>query len=327
MQIAYITVGNFAVSGGAASIAPSKPAGTTATTYGVMIAKVSSKNNATHGTATSGWNLINQHNSGANFTTSYWWAFENAAAPTFTWTGSVACDAIIALYSEPNNPVDQTAPIGNTNFNNGVVSPWATTSITSGRDGSLFVLIGSLAANGTIDNPSGWTNRAAQGSGTSATTYRITTKPGDPSGTTSGNTSATSQAATAWTGAQLEIRVAVGSNDLSIPKVETGALITPTIGFATPKVETGVWLNKINLAEFSKVETGALLIPPVGFSTPKVETGVWLRLDSKVEFAKVETGVLLIPPTDAVSFSKVETGVWLIGTATNAWKRAAQIIG
>jgi hypothetical protein len=252
-------VGTRAQSAGAATIAPAKPA--VDSIGGVLLAVVWSKNNAVHSCSTADWANLDQKNSGASFTASLWIAAEGAAAPTFTWTGSVACGAQLSYYEDPQNPLDTSiAAIGGTT---GSANPHTSSSITSTRDGSLAVYVDAAAANTAIATPAGWTENLDNGSATDATRNAFGSKLFGASGSTSGAISITGAAA-AWVQWQLEIRR------------------TAAPGFQVSKEEMGAWLDAPRALSFSKVEVGAWLdAGALQFS--KIEVGAWLDASGSVD--------------------------------------------
>jgi hypothetical protein len=244
-----------ASSAGAASIAAAKP--TVDGGNGLLLCVVTSKNNATHATATPGWTLVAQVNSGASFTASLWKAAESAGAPTFTWTGSVACSAQMAYYSDPANVVSTT--LGPTSSNTGTTSPHSTTAINTTKANALVVYIDVAAANTGLATPAGWTEDNDNGSATDAGQTTFGSKAVATSGTSSGAISVTGAAA-AWVQWQLEI------DGTTAP--------SPSIQFS--KAATAAWLDATDGANFSKVELGAWLDAPSEADFSKVELGVWL---------------------------------------------------
>ncbi|MGX7896903.1 hypothetical protein [Tsuneonella sp. HG222] len=269
----FNSVGTRAQSAGATTLSPTKPSA--ASTNGFMLAVVTSKNNATHSTATSGWSLIAQVNSGASFTASLWQAKGNAGAPTFTWSGSVACSAQIACYDDAANVVDTA--IGASGSNSGATSTHSTSAITTTRANSLAVYVDVSAANTAMAAPSGWTEQNDAGSATDAGRTVWGDKAVASLGGSSGAISVTGANA-AWVQFQVEIMgEAPAANALQVSKAGGGAWVEPrtdAASFAT--VSMGAWLDAPNQVDFSKVEMGAWAEPPEGFALATVEVGVWL---------------------------------------------------
>ena len=250
----YQAVGTRATSASAATISPSKP--TVLGQNGLLLCVVTSKNNAAHSCATSGWSLVGQVNSGASFTASLWKAAESAGAPTITWTGAAACSAQIAYYVDPANVVDTT--LGAATSNTGSTSTHSTTAITTTRADSLAVYIDVAAANTALAAPSGWTENSDTGSTTDAGRTVWGSKSVATSGTSSGAISVTGANA-AWVQWQIEVMGQAASGGLEVSKAETGAWFDPPAGASFSKVEVGAWLDAPNEASFSKVEVGAWL--------------------------------------------------------------------
>ncbi len=266
--LAFIAAGTRATSAGATSISPLKP--TVLGNGGKLLCVVTSKNNATHATATPGWTIVGtQVNSGANFTASLWEAVESAAAPTFTWTGSVAASARIVYYVSPDAPAGL---VGAVSSNSGSVNPHTSTAIISTRNQSLFVYLDVAAANTALATPGGWTEDDDSGSATDAGRTAFGSKAAPTTGANSGAISVTGAAAD-WVQFQVEVRVDAPPAGFGTSKVEVGAWADPPAGLATSKAEVGAWIEP-NVVGFSKVEVGAWLDPeltPVRRRQPLVQ--------------------------------------------------------
>lgn len=248
-----VIVGTRATNAGAATLTPSKP--TVGNTGGILVALLATKNNATHATATSGWTLIAQVNSGASFTASIWKALEAAVAPVFTWTGSVACAAQITYLNAPDGNVDLT--VGSSTSNTGSGATHSTTSINSSRDNSDVLYIDAAAANTAMATPSGWTENADGGSATDAGRFVWGNKQIATSGSASGAISVTGAAAD-WVQWQVEIQLAQATA-LDSSKAEVAAWIDLTDDLISPKVEVAAWLDVQSPFETSKIEVAAWL--------------------------------------------------------------------
>jgi hypothetical protein len=273
---AYIRAGARSQAASGTSRSPAKP--TVDSQNGILIAIVTSKNNATHSTATAGWTRIGaQVNSGANFTASIWIAAESAAAPTFTWTGSVANSAQISYYTDPAGVTSTT--VGATTNNNGTTSTHSTVSINTTVNKALVVYIDVAAANTAIAQPSGWTERADAGSGTDAGRTAWGDKEVATSGSASGAISVTGANA-AWVQWQIELYgVAGAANTAQWSKADVHALLDPPTGAALSKVDVHAWLDDIpDVAEWSKVDVHGWLEPPLGSDFSKVDVHAWLDM-------------------------------------------------
>jgi len=261
-------------SASAATLSPAKP--TNANAVGVMIAYVTSKNNATHSTATSGWTLVSQVNSGASFTASLWIAAGSAAAPVFTWTGAAACSAKVIYYQEAfARQLDVS--LGATASNSGLTATHSTASITSTRNDSLAVYVDVAAANAALTTPSGWTSDVSEGSATDAGRGSLGNKPLATSGSTSGAISVTGANA-AWVQWQIEIRVQVGAtNTLEVSKLEAHAWLDVPTGLSVAKLEANAWLDAPLGLSVAKLELSAWLdVTPNEFGVSKLEVSAWL---------------------------------------------------
>ena len=250
----FNSVGTRSQSAGAESLSPSKPSAAAAN--GLMLCVVASKNNATHSCGTAGWSLVGQVNSGADFTASLWVAKGDAAAPTITWTGSVACSAQIAYYDDAANVVDTT--LGASANNNGTTSTHSTSAITTTRDNSRVVYVDVAAANTAIATPSGWTEEVDAGSATDAGRTAWGDKSVATSGSSSGAISVTGAAA-AWVQWQVEIMGAAAPAGLQVSEAEVGAWEDVAPGFSATEAEVGAWLDR-----------------PTEFSVSEIEVGAWL---------------------------------------------------
>jgi hypothetical protein len=260
----FNSVGTRSTSSGATSLSPAKP--TAAGASGVMLAVVTSKNNAVHSTATSGWSLVAQVNSGASFTASLWKAKGNAAAPTFTWTGSAAASAQISYHDDPAGILDTV--LGATGSNSGATSTHSSSSITTTRANSLAIYVDVAAANTALATPSGWTENVDAGSATDAGRTVWGSKTVASSGGSSGAISVTGANA-AWVQFQVELRVEeAAANALQVSKASLGAWLDPPAGAGFSKVELGAWLDSPDEFAVSKVELGAWLDLPSG-GTPR----------------------------------------------------------
>jgi hypothetical protein len=204
-----------------------------------MWAVVQSDNNATHACADAAWQKLSQVNSGASFTASLWRAAEGAAAPTFTWTGSVPCAARIAYYADGSN-VTEAAP-GNSTSNSGATSTHSTSSIASTRDNSLFVYFDAANANTALAQPAGWTENEDNGSATDGGRIAFGSKAAPTSGTNSGAISIAGANAE-WVQWQVELRVQLATG-FQASKEAIAAWIEPVAGFASSKVDFYAWIE------------------------------------------------------------------------------------
>lgn len=257
----FTAIGARSTTAGATTLTPAKP--TVSGLGGKMLAVCQTKNNDTHSTTTGGWNLIAQVNSGANFTASLWEAAETAAAPVFTWTGSVAAAAQVAYYCNANAPVDAT--IGFAVNSNGLTSTHATASSNSTGGDSLAVYVDAAAANTALATPAGWTEDADAGSATDAGRTTFGSKSLGASGSASGAISVTGANA-AWVQFQVELMESAAAG-VEASKMELGAVLDLSSGLISSKMELGLILDLEPAGlTVSKVEFGAILdaAPPSG---------------------------------------------------------------
>lgn len=232
--------GSRSQSAGAASIAPAKP--TVDGQNGFLLAVVTSKNNATHATATGGWSQVgSQTNSGASFTASLWIAAEGAAAPTFTWTGSVACSAQIAYYSDPSNTMNIGVSVSGTT-GTGATATHTSSAFTSDANDALAVYVDVAAANTAIAQPTGWTEDVDNGSATDAGRTAFGSKAIASSGSSSGAISVTGANA-AWVQFQIELKGSAATAGLQVSKAAVAAFVEPPAGFDVAKASVAAWLE------------------------------------------------------------------------------------
>jgi hypothetical protein len=244
-----------ATSAGAATIAPAKP--TVDGAGGILLAVVTSKNNATHSCSTSGWVQIGvQVNSGASFTASLWVAAESAAAPTFTWTGSVACSAQISYYTDPANSVFiGSSVIGAAST--GTTSPHSSAAITTDAANTLAILIDVAAANTALTAPSGWALDVSNGSATDVGRTTFGSKSVATSATSTGAVSSAGAAA-AWVQWQIELKGATAAAGLSVSKADAKAFLEPPAGLSVSKAGALAWIETSDM-RVSKMEAVAWL--------------------------------------------------------------------
>lgn len=299
---AFIRVGTRAQSAAAASLAVTKPTVDSAT--GVLLAAVTSKNNATHSTATAGWTKLSQTNSGASFTASLWIAAESAAAPTFTWTGSVACSAQIAYYNDPQNTTNATVSVSGTT-GSGTTSTHTSTGFTSDANNALAVYVDVAAANTAIGTPTGWTEDLDNGSATDVGRTAFGSKSIAASGSGSGNISVTGAAA-AWVQFQVELKGSAAST-LQASKVEAAAWLDPVLGHAAAKIEAAAWLDPVD-----------------GHAASKIEAVAWLDLD-QLWSSKIEAVAWLDAPAGA-NASLIEAVAWLDTATTPSDRRRMSLM-
>jgi hypothetical protein len=200
---AYGAVGTRTQVAAGTSRAPALPAGRA--NGDVLIAICGSKNNAAHSIAGTGWAALTpQVDSGTGWTVSLWYRIVDGAeaAPTISWTGSVACFAQIIRYTRAPAEGSPFGAIGTAGT--GTTSPHAAPGITTTQSNSTVVYIGAAAANTGYGAVSGWTERADNGSATGASRNVIGEKAVAAAGTTTGATSATGANA-AWVQWQIEI--------------------------------------------------------------------------------------------------------------------------
>jgi hypothetical protein len=250
------TLGAFAASAGAATLTPALPAVDT-NGNGLLLALCVTKNNATHATATSGWSLVNQTNSGASFTASLWKAAQGSAAPVFTWTGSVACSAQVAYYTDPQNTMDVAGAALLGAVGTGTTSTHASAGGNTTANTVDALYIDACAANTAMATPAGWTEDNDAGSATSATRHVFGEKSVATSGTASGAISVTGGNA-AWVQFQVQIAGAAPTAGFQVSKEAVAAWAEPTSGLDVSKLSVSAWVET-NDVRFSKMEVAAWL--------------------------------------------------------------------
>lgn len=272
---AFVSAGARATSASASTITPVKPT-TVGNAGGVLLAVITTNNNATHSTATLGWTRIGaQVNSGAGFTASLWIAAQAAANPVFTWTGAAPASAQISYYWDVNGPIDTT--VAAFTNNNGTANPHTTAAFNSTRANALAVYVDVVDSNASaLATPAGWTEdvdggTAAGDVGRTAFGSKILGAAGSSSGAIS-----VSGASAAWVQWQVELTYAPGDG-LESSKLETGAWYEPEAGVNFSKLETGTWYEPDTGLNFSKLEVGAWLEAPTEVAVSKMEVGAWLE--------------------------------------------------
>lgn len=182
---AYVSTGT-KTAGTGTSAAPALP--TSPSVGDLLIAVVARNNNGARGGDPSGWNHISTDSNSTQITISRYWRIYQAgdAAPTFSWTGSVAFQSVIHSFSGS----DQTAPIGaiGTAFAD-TDNVAASNALTTTRADSLVLLSCVVKANDDADQPSGWSVAYASGAANNPAISSYT-KSVATSGTSSGATSA-----------------------------------------------------------------------------------------------------------------------------------------
>jgi hypothetical protein len=309
----FIRAGTRAQSAGAATIAPAKP--TVDGASGCLLALVTSKNNAVHSTATAGWSKLSQVNSGPSFTASLWIAAESAGAPTFTWTGSAACSALIAYYNDPQSDVLSSVSVSGTT-GSGTTATHTSTGFTSDANNVLAIYADAAAANTSLAQPTGWTRDSDVGSATDAGRTDFGSKTVASSGSASGNISVTGAAA-AWVQFQIELKSSAASG-AQASKIEADAWLDAPGGAGASKIEAAAWLD-VDSLQASKIEADAWLDAPDGAGASKIEAAAWLDVDS-LQASKIEADAWLDPP-DGLDASLLEAVAWLDVTNSTGSRR------
>jgi hypothetical protein len=251
----FRAAGARSASASAATLSPAKPA--VDGQKGMLLAAVTSKNNAAHSCPTSGWSQVGaQVNSGASFTASLWAAAETAAAPTFNWTGAAACSAQIGYYTDPANSMNIGSSVVGA-AGSGTTSPHSSTALVTDAANVLAVLIDVAAANTALTAPAGWTLDISGGSATDAGRTTFGSKAIATTATSSGATSSAGAAA-AWVQWQVELKGAAATAGLQVSKEDLAAFLEPKAGFDVSKFKAAAWLES-NDFRTSKAELMAWL--------------------------------------------------------------------
>lgn len=255
----YRSIGaSVTTSSSAVTLTPSLPALDT-NANGLLLAVCVSKNNAVHATATAGWSLVNQTNSGASFTASLWKAAQGSAAPVFTWTGSAACSAQVSYFTAPEGPIDIGSLLGTVGA--GLANPHTSVGGNTSADNALAVYLDVAGANTGLVPPTGWTENSDLGATAGAMRHTVGSKAIATSGTASGAISV-SGANAAWVQFQVELKLVSPTPGLQVSKAEANAFMEPPAGFSTSKIETTTWLET-NDFSVSKLEVNSWLEPVV----------------------------------------------------------------
>lgn len=205
---AYVNIGAGSTSAGATSRNPGLPA--SRSNGNLLIAICASKNNATHTWSGTGWVKFDQVDSGASFTVSLAYRIVDGAeaAPTASWSGSVAAAAAIVQWSgtDGGNPFD-----GAHNSNTGSSTTHSVSEVTTTRADSRVIYIDWCAVATELATPSGWTENSDLSSVTPDIERTVGGKNVAASGSGAGNISVTGGNA-AWVMWQIELRSPASGN-------------------------------------------------------------------------------------------------------------------
>lgn len=266
---AFSSAGARSQSAGATTLTPALPSGRASP--GIMLAVLTTKNNAVHNCSTSGWSLVGQQNSGASFTASLWIAQGNAAAPVFTWTGSVACSAMVMAYNDPTGVMH--VGVGASTVNTGNTSPHSSSAIVTTQNNALVVYVDVSAANTALTNPGTYTSNVSSGSGTDAGHTDSGSKLVATAGTSSGAIS-TAGAAADW--------------------VELAVELYSTLAhFQTGRVALGVAVDTLPALATTRVAIGAVVLAPGDLMrTSRIAIGVCVALPETPNTRRRQSGVI-----------------------------------
>ena len=254
-------VGALAASSGATTLSPALPIGPT---RGKLFLVVTVASNATVSVATGGWSLVRQTNSGAAFTVAIFHAAVGAVAPVPTWTGAALCSAQVALYDDPNNPLDQTLGALGT-ASTGAAATHTSTSLTTTRANSRVILIDATAsaASGAAA-PSGYSLDSDQNASyyPNGATIAFASVAVAASGGSSGAASTTASVG-AWVQQQIELRIVAPINNQT-SGVETGGELTPGQRVSVASFESGAAVSpRVGNTAVAGLESGAAVSPRV----------------------------------------------------------------
>lgn len=269
----FVQSGAASGSASATTLTPAIPA--RANSHGLLIAHISIGNNDSITTATSGWTKLYQDNNGGSFSSAYFIAPGNSAAPVFTWASATAVGAHVTFFDDPSNPVEQ-AVVGASSVNSGSGTTADSPSVTTTRNNSVVVALTSVSSNTTFGAVSTWSPDF-----TASTTPRSLaafTKPVTTSGGASGAISQTLGTSGTWIQRQIELLLDVLPTGLFAVEVEYAPLAEISDGFKAAEVEFAP------LAEISD-----------GFKTAEVEFAPLAQISDGFESVAVEFAALLIP--------------------------------
>lgn len=161
-------------------------------------------NNDTHTWTGTGWNKIAQQHSGAGFTSSLGYCIVDGseAAPTVSWSGSVACACRLTQWTgtDGESPFD-----GANSVSTGTASPHTSTSVNSTRNESHVMYVDGCGVNTNLIAPAGWTEHLDTAMATAGGRITYGGKDIATSGSASGAISVVGGAA-AWVQWQIELR-------------------------------------------------------------------------------------------------------------------------
>lgn len=196
----YVNTGGSIGSAGAATLSPTLPA--SRSNGNLLIAICQSKNNAAHSWP-GDWSVLEQVNSGTGLTVSLAYRIVDGteSSPTITWTGAVACRALIYQWS---GTAGESPFSGGHNSNNGLTSTHSCAGVNTTRSDSRVVYFDGCATGTALGTPSGWTENSDLTTGVGFQTT-VGGKDIASSGSASGDISVTGGNA-AWVMWQIELR-------------------------------------------------------------------------------------------------------------------------
>jgi len=234
----YVAAGTRQSNAGAASLTPALPT-LGGRTGGVLVAMATANSNGALATATSGWRLVVQRNSGAGFTGAIFAAAVGSAAPVIT--GTTMTSAQTVYFEHPTQPVD-LASVGVTNGSDGLTATHTSTGYNTTYDGSLATYFDLSAANTALGLPSGWKENLDVGSATGPSRNVFGSKIMTTAGSATGNISVTGANA-AWVQFQIEFLLVPPPTGLSVESLEMTPWIEQGEGLAVGALEIVPWIR------------------------------------------------------------------------------------
>lgn len=272
------------------SRSPVKPTDTVA--HGILIAVVTIKSIAAIATATPGWTLLYQDNSGIGFSQALFIARGDAAAPVFTWAGAANASAYINYYDDPGNPISVTVGAATVGAGTGVTAAAAGALTT--RANSVVAAFTAVDVNTTPGAATGYTTNASAGSGTSI----IGVYTGSVFVPAILTTTAFSQTVASGNWVTRLVELQSTANPVGLWTIETEFA-------ANTRVGNGNRATELEFASSTKVGAGSRASEVEFASVARVGDGIRA---SEVEFVAVLIpGVEPPPPEPAPQISKVRT--------------------
>jgi hypothetical protein len=245
----YVASGARQSNAGTTTLTPALPT-LAGRTGGVLVAMATANSNGALATATPGWRLVVQRNSGAGFTGAIFAAAVGSAAPVIT--GTTMTSAQTVYFEHPTQPVD-LANVGVVNGSDGLTGTHTSTGYNTTSAGSLASYFDLAAANTALGAPSGWDEHLDGGSATGASRNVFGSKIMTTAGGATGNISVTGANA-AWVQFQIEFLLIPPPTGLTVGSLEATAWQAQGDGLAVGSLEIVPWIRNVSGLEVGILE-------------------------------------------------------------------------